>query len=452
MRNSNPSRTLLVLAPVCLAAALTLEARAASAGPAVVPRPQHIDLGVHATQLPPSSYCLQNYGIQCLTPTMLAKAYNFGPLRDAGIDGSGRTIVIVDSFGSPTIASDLHAFDQEFGLPDPPSLTIIQPSGPVPPFDPNDSTMQGWGIEASLDVEYAHAFAPGAAIILVETPVAETEGVQGFPEMIHAENYVIDHDLGDVISQSFAATEETFPNNDAILDLRSAYKNAAKHHVTVLGAAGDWGATGYELNGVDFYPYRVIAWPASDPLVTAVGGTVLTLDDSGNRLAPDAVWNDYGAGGGGVSAVFRRPDYQDRVKEVVGKQRGIPDISMNGACLSAVWVYWSFPPEPPGWGLICGTSESTPEFAGIVAMADQAAGRRLGLLGPRLYELHQRSLVDITTGNNTYGPFTNSDGNTYTVAGYDAGPGYDLASGRGTIDATKFVWALVEDERGDGDD
>jgi subtilase family serine protease len=451
MRNSNPSRRLLVLTLTYLAAALTFGSQASSAGPAVVPRPQHIDLGIHVTQLPPSSYCLQNFGIGCLTPIMLAKAYNFGPLRDAGIDGSGRTIVIVDSYGSPTIASDLQAFDQEFGLPDPPSLTIIQPSGPVPPFDPNDSTMQSWGVEASLDVEYAHAFAPGAAIILVETPVAETEGVQGFPEIVHAENYVIDHDLGDVISQSFAATEETFPNNDAIFDLRSAYKNAARHNVTVLGAAGDWGASGYELNGVDFYPYRVIAWPASDPLVTAVGGTVLTLDDSGNRLAPDAVWNDFGATGGGVSAVFRRPDFQDHVKDVVGKQRGIPDITLNGACLSAVWVYWSFPPLPPGWGLICGTSESTPEMAGIVAMADQAGGRRLGLLGPRLYELHKHSIVDVTTGNNTYGPFTNSDGNTYTVTGYDASRGYDLASGLGTIDATRFVWALVEDERGDGD-
>jgi subtilase family serine protease len=449
MRNSHPSHRFLVLTLIQLAAALALGSHAASAGPAVVPRPQHVDLGVHVAQLPTNSYCLQNFGVGCLTPALLAKAYNFGPLRDAGIDGSGRTIVIVDSFGSPTIASDLQAFDQEFGLPDPPSLTIIQPSGPVPPFDPNDSTMQGWAVEASLDVEYAHAFAPGAAIILVETPVAETEGVQGFPEIVHAENYVIDHDLGDVISQSFAATEETFPTNDAILDLRSAYKNAARHGVTVLGAAGDWGASGYEFNGVDFYPNRVIGWPASDPLVTAVGGTVLTLDDSGNRLAPDAVWNDFGATGGGVSAVFGRPDFQDHVKNVVGKQRGIPDISLNGACLSPVWVYWSFPPLPPGYGLICGTSESTPEMAGIVAMADQAAGRRLGLLGPRLYELNKHSIIDVTTGNNTFGPFTNSDGNTYTVSGYNAGPGYDLASGLGTVDAARIVRALVEDEGGD---
>jgi len=88
-------------------------------------------------------------------------------------------------------------------------------------------------------------------------------------------------------------------------------------------------------------------------------------------------------------------------------------------------------------------------MACIVAMADQAAGRRLGLLGPRLYELNKHSIIDVTTGNNTFGPFTNSDGNTYTVSGYNAGPGYDLASGLGTVDAARIVRALVEDEGGD---
>jgi subtilase family serine protease len=443
MRISNTKRSLAGVSLVQLVAVVGLVSPAASAAPAVVPRPQMIDTGVRATQLPPNSYCLANYGVGCVSPAMLAQAYNFAPLRAAGIDGSGKTIVIVDSFGSPTIANDLQVFDQTFGLPDPPSFTIIQPAGPVPPFDPNDSTMQGWAIETSLDVEWAHVVAPGAAIVLVETPVAETEGVTGFPEIVLAENYVINHNLGDVISQSFAATEETFPNDEAIFDLRSAYWNAAFHRVTVLGAAGDWGATGPELNGTDFYPYRAIGWPASDPLVTAVGGTVLTLDDAGNRLVPDAVWNDYGATGGGLSAVFDRPSFQDSVRGVVGRQRGIPDISMNAACLSPVWVYWSFAPSPPGFGLICGTSEATPEFAGIVAMADQLAGRRLGLLGPALYALDPDKVVDVTTGNNTFGPFTNSDGNTYTVVGYDARRGYDLASGIGTLDAMRLVHALA---------
>jgi subtilase family serine protease len=157
------------------------------------------------------------------------------------------------------------------------------------------------------------------------------------------------------------------------------------------------------------------------------------------------VWNDgFGAGGGGVSAVFRRPEFQDQVRRIVGAHRGTPDISLSAACDGAVIAYSSYPPFGESYFPICGTSEAAPEFAGIVAMADQAAGRRLGRLGPALYELGKRSFVDITQGNNTFGPFTNSDGNTYTVIGYDAAPGYDLASGLGTLDAAKLVRALVE--------
>ena len=125
--------------------------------------------------------------------------------------------MLVDSFGSPTIKSDLSTFDQAYGLPAPPSFKIIQPAGKVPPFNPNNSGQVNWGVETSLDVEYSHAMAPGANILLVETPVNETEGVQGFPQMMNAESYVINHHLGDVISQSFAATEETFPSPQSIL-------------------------------------------------------------------------------------------------------------------------------------------------------------------------------------------------------------------------------------------
>jgi subtilase family serine protease len=173
---------------------------------------------------------------------------------------------------------------------------------------------------------------------------------------------------------------------------------------------------------------------------------MLNLDDAGNRLSPDVVWNDgSGAGGGGVSLVFRRPEFQDDVQPLVGKHRGTPDISMSGACDGAVVYYYSFVPTNVGYHLVCGTSEASPEFAGIVAMADQLAHRRLGHLGPKLYELRRHALVDVTTGDNTFGPFTNSDGNTYTVVGFPALPGYDLASGLGTVDAERFVHALAED-------
>jgi subtilase family serine protease len=413
-------------------------------------RPLIIEVpGVPTLAFPPStSYCLANFGIHCYQPFQLTKAYNLDSLHAAGITGYGRTIVIVDAFGSPTIKNDLQVFDQQFGLVDPPSLTIIQPAGAVPPFDPTNGDMLGWAEETTLDVEWAHVFAPDANIVLVETPVSETEGVQGFPEIVMAENYVINHGLGDVISQSFGATEETFPSPQSILNLRSAFKNAAEHRVTVLGSSGDLGATDFQLNLFDLYTTPVNSWPSSDPLVTSVGGTMLTLDDAGNRLAPDMVWNDgFGAGGGGVSAVFNRPEFQDGVKRVVGKHRGTPDISLSAAVDGAVVFYYSFWPGRVGFHLVGGTSESAPEFAGIVAMAAQLADRRLGPLGDLLYELRGRAIVDITQGNNTFGPFQNSDLNFYTVQGYNAGPGYDLASGLGTIDGARFVRALAEESR-----
>ncbi len=392
-----------------------------------------------------------------LNPAQLRTAYDLGPLLRHGIDGKGQTIVIVDSFGSPTITRDLAVFDRQFGLPAPPSLRVIQPAGRVPAYRPT-STRTGEASETTLDVEAAHVTAPGASILLVETPTLEEEGRSGFPQIVTAEEYVLKHHLGDVISQSFGATEETFQNSQGTFDpqliygLRSAFENAANHGVTVLGASGDSGVTDSEIDG-DLYPFRVNSWPSSDPLVTSVGGTQLHLDANGLRTAPDNVWNDPPsvcggacAGGGGVSAVFSRPFYQAGVARVVGGARGTPDISMSAAVDGGANVYWSFAGAgPPGWVPIGGTSEATPEFSGIVAIADQAAGHSLGLINPRLYALGDgfgSGIVDITRGNNTV-TFTNSNNVTYTVQGYNAVRGYDLASGLGTADGARLVAELA---------
>jgi subtilase family serine protease len=407
---------------------------------------------------PTTSDCLNKFfGFHCYQPSQIRKAYNLDPLYDRGLDGRGRTIVLVDSFGSPTIRNDLHVFDQNYGLPDPPSFDIIQPAGTPPPFDPTNSDMTGWAAETTLDVEWSHVIAPGANILLVETPVSETEGVQGFPEIVRAENFVIDHNLGDVISQSFGATENTFPNRDSLLDLRGAFKNALEHHVTVLGSSGDQGATDFQLNLQDLYTFPVNSWPSSDPLVTSIGGTMLTLDDNGKRLAADVVWNDLntvggGAGGGGKSQVFDRPPFQNEVRNVVGDARGTPDISLSAAVDGAVVYYHTYLPTDSQsrngpWHIVAGTSEASPLFAGIVAIADQMAGHRLGWLNGRLYRQGDSEegsgIVDVTQGNNTFGPFTNTDGTTHTVQGYPALPGYDMASGWGTVDAARFVPALA---------
>ena len=150
------------------------------------------------------------------------------------------------------------------------------------------------------------------------------------------------------------------------------------------------------------------------------------------------------AGGGGQSIIFSRPSYQDAVKSVVGSQRGVPDISMSAACNGAVNAYQSFAGQPAGWYPVCGTSEATPLFSGI-ALADQMAGRPLGLINPALYSLSSSGapgIVDVTQGNNSVS-FT--QGHVLkSVTGFPALPGYDLASGVGTIDAGTFVPELAQ--------
>jgi subtilase family serine protease len=442
------------LAVVSLVApAATVAAPTASAATAVA-RP---DIGgpiLKAGQFPAPqtiAQCQTDFGINCYTPVQYRVAYDLNPLYAKGITGAGKTIVIVDSFGSPTIVSDLHTFDAQFRFPDP-QLQIEQ-FGTIPPFDPTNSTMVSWAEETTLDVEYAHSIAPGAKIVLAETAVAETEGVTGFPEIMNAEQSLINQGVGDVITQSFGATEQTFPgvssgNDSSLTGLRYAFKDALAHHVTVLASSGDTGATNFRSDGQTLYSFPVTGWPATDPLVTGVGGTQLSLDQGGNKITPDVVWNDgFGAGGGGDSAVFTRPLYQIGVAKTVGSKRGVPDISMSAAVNGGCWVYMSFAGiespgvSDPGWYIFGGTSEASPIFSGIVALANQVAGHRLGLINPALYLLgalhHARfpgtGIVDVTSGNNSFAG----------VTGFNATAGYNMATGWGTIDAAKFVPALA---------
>jgi subtilase family serine protease len=425
----------------------------------VLVRPGAVHFGPAASGPPTTAECEKRFHVACYEPAQIRRAYDLRPLAAKGIDGKGQTIVIVDSYGSPTIGRDLKVFDRTFNLPAPPSLTVIQPAGTVPPYRRNNNR-EGWAGETTLDVEYSHVMAPDASILLVETPTSENEGTSGFPQIVQAEKYVINRHLGGVISQSFSATEQTFPTAQSLLDLRSAYTDAARKGVTVLAASGDSGAADVGPNGSTYYTFPVTSWPDSDPLVTGVGGTQLHLDARGDRTASDSVWNDtYNvptnryivgnngpnalAGGGGKSIIFRRPAYQNGVRSVVGAHRGVPDISMSAACNGAVDVYQGFPGQV-GWFPTCGTSEATPLFAGVVALADQAAGHPLGLINPALYALSAArapGIVDITRGNNTVS--FRQGGKLRTVTGFAALRGYDLASGVGTIDAAKFVPELA---------
>jgi subtilase family serine protease len=195
--------------------------------------------------------------------------------------------------------------------------------------------------------------------------------------------------------------------------------------------------------------------------VTGVGGTQLHLDASGNHTSPDTAWNDtynvptqefiFGdngpnplAGGGGKSILFGRPWYQNGVRDTVRSSRGVPDISMSAACNGAVDTYQSFGGQPAGWYPACDTSETTPLFAGIVALADQVAGHPLGLINPALYTMSARHLpgiADVTTGNNTVS-FT-QNGQLHTVQGFSARRGYSPAAGVGTVNGALFVPELA---------
>jgi subtilase family serine protease len=393
-----------------------------------------------ALDAPPTpDQCLTAIGGRCLTPALLRQAYDLDGLYGQGLTGAGVTIGIVDSFGSPTLAHDLAVYDAQYRLPAV-DLQVISPVGTPPAFDSGDSDMVGWAAETTLDVEVAHSVAPGAKIVVIETPTSETEGLQGFPEILKAESYVLDHHLVDLISQSFAATEATFTGPDEIRALSAeVYPRARSLGVTVLSSSGDNGPTDVHLDQHTLYDHRVVDWPASDPLVTSVGGTRLDLGANGRREQPDAAWGgDGGAGGGGTSAVFARPSYQDSVSSVVGAHRGIPDISLDASTASGVITYGSY--DGDGWSVGGGTSQAAPIFAGIVALADQKAHARVGFLNDVLYGPLATSptggIVDVTRGSNDMGTGT-------SVPGYAAAPGYDLATGLGTVDGGMFVPALV---------
>ncbi len=434
------------------------EALTALAGVTVRPGVRHVGRAQASPQT--TADCERAYKLACYQPAQIQQAYHLPALYASGVTGRGTTIVIVDSFGSPTIRNDLGVFDRTFGLPAPPSFTVIHPAGQVPAYDPANSDMVGWAGETTLDVEYAHTIAPGASIVLAETPVSETEGVHGFPQIVTAEEYVLRHHLGDVISQSFSATERTFPSVASVQALRGAYQLAARDHVTVLAASGDSGAADVRLDQSTYYLFPVTSWPDSDPLVTGVGGTQLHFSARGQPTAP-TVWNDsYNqaanefadgnagpnplASGGGTSILFGRPGYQNGVRNVVGAHRGVPDISMSAACNGSVDTYGTYRGAPAGWSPACGTSEATPLFAGIVALADQVAGHALGLINPALYRLSAAGapgLVDVTSGNNTVS--FSQGGRERTVRGFAATHGYDLASGVGTVNAAYFVRELA---------
>jgi subtilase family serine protease len=406
---------------------------------AVLPIPlitgDHV-VAAHQAGLPTTSQCEATLGIACYDAAQLRKAYDLAPLYQRGITGAGRTIVIVDLYGSPTLVQDLRVFDKAENLP-PADITVRHFDG-SPTFDPTDPNQVSWAEETTLDVETAHTYAPGAHIEVV------VPGEDTFDQTFQALQSVFTSGPADVVTMSFGADESDFydPTDGYayLQSLRYAFTYAASHNITLVSSTGDWGAGTVQGDGT-LSTAPAITWPASDPDVVSVGGTSLKLNNAGVRTAPDTVWNDsFGASGGGLSVVFARPAYQDTVSSVVGDHRGVPDISMSSDPNGGEEVYWSIAPAVTGWTVVAGTSEASPTIAGVTALADQGAGHRLGNLNVPLYaSAHQggyssrTGLVQVTKGDNSWNG----------VSGYPAGLGYNLATGIGTLNVADFVTALT---------
>jgi len=429
-----------------------------------------------ATTPPTEAQCFAR-GRRCFNPSSMQASYNLGPLYTKGLNGQGQTIVIVDSFGSATIRSDLHNFNTQFGLtpmcgetgvackPGMPTFDTlsIQGSPPATPPPPtNNGTGQEahnlWALEVSLDVEWAHSIAPGANILLVTTPTAETLGVQGFPDMMKAEQFVVDNHLGSVISQSFGAAEESFASFKSLLNLRGAFTSAQAAGITVLASSGDFGTANIKKEPVKnpaTIPFPTVIWPASDPLVTAVGGTYLctnpttglgvdTTDPPANcQLAANPTaqreigWID---AGGGFSHVFGVPQFQTGALPAGSTGRGVPDVGYQASSRTGVLVYDTDFSTGAGWFIVGGTSSGSPQWAAIVAIADQANGGPLGYINPALYKIganparYANDFFDVTTGNNQANP---------SIPGFSAVKGWDAVTGFGTPNAANLVPDLV---------
>ena len=404
--------------------------------------------------------------VPCYGPSAIRAAYGLTGLLNAGFTGAGRTIVILDAFGSPTAQADLKAFDTAFGLPAPPSFTVVTMPG-TPAFNPADGNQVGWAEEVSLDVQWSHAIAPGANIVLVAAKSNSDE------DLIAGLNYAIDHRLGDVVSMSFGESEAflTDAAGEAIIDQwELAFRHARQKHMTLFVSSGDQGSTNTADDAGDVFPFQNVSFPASSPHVTGVGGTNLFFgknghaDPNGTYLG-ETVWNDEpqgiaAAGGGGVSALFERPEYQDElassVRKSLHKHRGVPDVAYNAGVVGGVVVHLGFA-GLNGFFVFGGTSAGAPQWAGIIADINEAVGHSVGFINNRLYKLgHSGELAslthDITVGNNGFCFFTAPSGVFACVPGFSATPGYDLATGWGTPNFGRLVALLRQFDDDDGED
>lgn len=443
-------RKTLTLAIVPLAVAALALPTAAAPGPAatatasslaVQPNPEHVATLKAVLQTMKDNY--PTFARQTPGPQDVFD-YHLGDLWLSGIDGTGTTIGLIEGWDDPNINTVIHNFDARYGLPDPEIQTIF-PSGPLPAECPagmvalqSYGSCDAWMGELRLDVEAAHLIAPYAKILISASPADseitdDTPFQVAMPELMHAVEFISQNHLADSMSISDGTGEATYSNLAQIHSQDPGPLTAAANGVPVIVATGDCGvvqnlAVANAQCGTTTTTPDTAAWDDS-PWVVAMGGSVPNVSRTdGSKLGPDPLWH---AGifseGAGFSSVYQRPDYQNGVQHITGSQmRSVPDITMDAQD---------------------GTSESAPEFAGILALAAQLNdGHSVGPINDLLYrDIGPRGdragISDVVSGNNS----------TTTVPGFTATNGFDVASGWGTLDASRFVPALVDAVQGQRD-
>ena len=354
-------------------------------------------------------------------------AYGLGPLYAQGLDGSGQTIAIIDEWGSDTIAYDADVFSYYEGLPRITSdnFQVVKAAGLW--HNTGNPHWADWSSEVTLDVEWAHAIAPGAKIALVVAPDQS---------LFEALNMAVARGLGNTISNSWS-NFEGFMSRASVLQMERILKHAAAKGIDVNFSSGDYGNNTPITGG-----FITVAYPASSPNATGVGGTSLALNPDGsvkfetgwgtnitmlwnttwNSTAPapsplqygnqTLPWNEgfiFGAGGGS-SYYFAKPAWQANVP---GATRQEPDISMDADPYTGVEIIQTIG-GTTFVGTIGGTSLACPMFSGLMAIASQAAGRPIGQVAPLLYGMSSgiRDVHAVTSSLNVTG---NVDGTSYTA-------------------------------------
>jgi subtilase family serine protease len=382
-------------------------------------------------------------GRHLYTPNQMRAAYGLQSLIAAGFTGKGQTVVVVDSFGSPSLQQDLDTFDHYYHVPDT-TVEVVAPLG-TKPFDPANQDMQGWAYETEEDVQTIHALAPDAHIVLLTSPVSETEGTQGLPEFLQLEQYAAAHYPGSPVSQSWNASEATLKDSagQQFVQQWTAFTQQAttNQKMTFFSGSGDWGVSNYvDLQGKQLASAPTVGFPSDDPSNTAVGGTVLTIT---NGVASEVTWPETG---GGMSAFFSLPSYQQSLPAsdtaLLNGKRGLPDVSASADVYRGLGIYVS-----GRWVISNGTSAGSPVWSALTAIANQKAGRPLGFLNPLLYKVaasshYEQDFRDVTSGDNS----VNSGG--VQVQGYTAGQGWDAVTGLGSPIADHLIPDLIAASNG----